>query len=70
MEVLRGLERVKICSGQELDGEKISEQGVKLDELRGCKGMLEEVGGWSEDITGWGSLEEVGENGGNQLEGI
>ena len=70
IDVLTGLDTVKICTAYELDGEKITEYPANLDQLRRCKPIFEELPGWTEDITGCRSLEELPENARNYLERI
>ena len=70
IDVLTGLDTVKICTAYELDGEKITEYPANLDQLRRCKPIFEELPGWTEDITGCRSLDERPENARNYLERI
>lgn len=70
IDVLTGLDTVKICTAYELDGEKITEYPANLDQLRRCKPIFEELPGWTEDITGCRSLDELPENARNYLEHI
>ncbi|PAK71747.1 adenylosuccinate synthetase, partial [Lentilactobacillus parakefiri] len=53
-----------------LDGEEITEYPANLDQLRRCKPIFEELPGWTEDITGCRSLEELPENARKYLERI
>ncbi|WP_285369229.1 adenylosuccinate synthase [Staphylococcus epidermidis] len=70
IDVLTGLDTVKICTAYELDGEKITEYPANLDQLRRCKPIFEELPGWTEDITGCRSLDELPENARNYSERI
>ena len=70
IDVLTGLETVKICTAYELDGETITEYPANLDQLRRCKPIFEELPGWTEDITGCRSLDELPKNARNYLERI
>ena len=70
IDVLTGLDTVKICTAYELDGEKITEYPANLDQLRRCKPIFEELPGWTEDITGCRSLDELPGNARNYLERI
>ncbi|MBM0800080.1 adenylosuccinate synthase [Staphylococcus epidermidis] len=70
IDVLTGLDTVKICTAYELDGEKITEYPANLDQLRRCKPIFEELPGWTEDIIGCRSLDELPENARNYLERI
>ena len=40
IDVLTGLDTVKICTAYELDGEEITEYPANLDQLRRCKPIL------------------------------
>ena len=69
IDVLTGLDTVKICTAYELDGEEITEY-PNLDQLRRCKPIFEELPGWEEDITGCRTLEELPDNARKYLERI
>ena len=70
IDVLTGLDTVKICTAYELDGEEITEYPAHLDQLRRCKPIFEELPGWEEDITGCRTLEELPDNARKYLERI
>ncbi len=70
IDVLTGLDTVKICTTYELDGEEITEYPANLDQLRRCKPIFEELPGWEEDITGCRTLEELPDNARKYLERI
>ncbi|WP_204194120.1 adenylosuccinate synthase [Staphylococcus sp. GDY8P47P] len=70
IDVLTGLDTVKICTAYELDGEEITEYPANLDQLRRCKPIFEELPGWKEDITGCRTLEELPGNARKYLERI
>lgn len=70
IDVLAGLDTVKICTAYELDGEEITEYPANLDQLRRCKPIFEELPGWKEDITGCRTLEELPDNARKYLERI
>lgn len=61
IDVLSGLETVKICVAYDLDGERIDHYPASLEALKRCKPIYEELPGWSEDITKCRSLEELPE---------
>ena len=69
IDVLTGLDTVKICTAYELDGES-TEYPANLDQLRRCKPIFEELPGWEEDITGCRTLEELPDNARKYLERI
>ena len=70
IDVLTGLDTVKICTAYELDDEEITEYPANLDQLRRCKPIFEELPGWKEDITSCRTLEELPDNARKYLERI
>lgn len=66
IDVLTGLDIVKICVAYDLDGER-DHYPASLEQLKRCKPIYEELPGWSEDITGVRSLEELPENARNYV---
>ena len=62
IDVLSGLDTVKICVAYDLDGQRIDHYPASLEQLKRCKPIYEELPGWSEDITGCRSLDELPEN--------
>ena len=59
IDVLSGLDTVKICVAYDLDGERIDHYPASLEQLKRCKPIYEELPGWSEDITGVRHLDEL-----------
>jgi len=51
LDVLTGLETVKICTGYKFRGEIITHYPASLNMLAECEAVYEEMPGWSEDIT-------------------
>ncbi|SQA03933.1 adenylosuccinate synthase [Staphylococcus aureus] len=70
IDVLTGLDTVKICTAYELDGKEITEYPANLDQLKRCKPIFEELPGWTEDVTNVRTLEELPENARKYLERI
>ncbi|WP_194746134.1 adenylosuccinate synthase [Staphylococcus chromogenes] len=70
IDVLTGLDTVKICTAYELDGKEITEYPANLNDLKRCKPIFEELPGWKEDITGVRSLDELPDNARRYLERI
>lgn len=62
IDVLSGLDTVKICVAYDLDGQRIDHYPASLEQLKRCKPIYEELSGWSEDITGCRSIDELPEN--------
>ena len=67
IDVLSGLDIVKICVAYDLDGERIDHYPASLEQLKRCKPIYEELPGWSEDITGVRHLDELPENARNYV---
>lgn len=67
IDVLTGLETVKICTAYERNGEKILHYPASLKELAECKPLYEELPGWKEDVTECRTLEELPENARNYI---
>lgn len=61
LDVLTGLETVKICTGYKYRGEIIHHYPASLKAIAECEAVYEEMPGWSEDITGAKSLEDLPE---------
>lgn len=51
LDVLTGLDTIKICTAYEINGEKIDYYPANLNDLAACKPVYEELPGWTEDIT-------------------
>ena len=67
IDVLSGLDTVKICVAYDLEGERIDHYPASLEALKRCKPIYEELPGWQEDITGVRSLDELPENARNYV---
>lgn len=62
LDVLTGVDEIKICTGYELDGKTITTIPASLDDYAACKPIYVTVKGWTEDISGVKSFEELPEN--------
>ena len=51
IDVLSGLETVKICTAYNYKGETITEYPANLHIIEQCEPIYEELPGWSEDVT-------------------
>ena len=59
LDVLDGFETLKICTGYDLDGERLEYLPTAADEQARCKPIYEEMPGWSESTEGarsWNDL--------------
>ena len=52
LDVLSGLDELKICTAYEIDGERSNRFPSHVDDLRRVKPVYETLPGWQEDITG------------------
>ncbi|MDQ2698363.1 MAG: adenylosuccinate synthase, partial [Actinomycetota bacterium] len=59
LDVLTGLERIPVCVAYEVDGVRIDEVPVSQSDFHHAKPVYEEFPGWSEDITGARTFEEL-----------
>lgn len=62
LDVLSGLETIKVCTGYEYQGKMLDEIPASLEVMEQCTPVYEKLPGWSEDITGAKSLEDLPEN--------
>ncbi len=62
LDVLSGLETVKICTGYQLRGEIIEHYPASLKLISECEAVYEELPGWSEDISKAKTLDDLPEN--------
>ncbi|MCK8607117.1 adenylosuccinate synthase [Apilactobacillus ozensis] len=67
LDVLSGLDTIKVCVAYEYEGKKINHYPANLDMLDKCKPIYEELPGWSEDITKCRTINELPENAQNYL---
>lgn len=70
IDVLSGLETVKICTAYERNGEEVVHYPASLKELAECTPIYEELPGWSEDITKCRTLADLPENARNYVHRI
>lgn len=70
VDVLTGLDEIKICVAYELNGERIYHYPASLKQLQACKPVYETLPGWKEDIAGCKTLEELPENARNYIHRI
>lgn len=70
LDVLSGLDEVKICTSYELNGKIIHHVPGNYDDFMACKPIYQTYPGWSEDITNVESFDELPVNCQNYLHGI
>ncbi|MBA4541912.1 MULTISPECIES: adenylosuccinate synthase [Thermoactinomyces] len=61
LDVLTGLDTVKICVAYECEGKRIENYPANLNLLKKCKPIYEELPGWKTDITGVRSYSDLPE---------
>jgi adenylosuccinate synthase len=62
LDILTGLKELKICTAYKYNGEILKEFPTSLKVLAKCEPVYETVPGWTEDITGVKSYEELPAN--------
>ncbi|MEZ5534109.1 MAG: adenylosuccinate synthase [Thiolinea sp.] len=62
LDVLDGLDTVKICTGYQLDGQELDAPPVDTDEFARCVPVYEELPGWSESTYGATDVNALPEN--------
>lgn len=70
IDVLSGLETVKICTGYFYRGQWVEHYPASLKMLAECTAVYEELPGWSEDIGGVRSLDDLPENARHYVERV
>jgi len=70
LDVLDGLESLKICTGYEYNGETLNDFPANLKTLEACKPVFETFPGWSEDISDIRKLENLPKNARHYLDQI
>ncbi|TCZ75714.1 adenylosuccinate synthase [Paenibacillus albiflavus] len=70
IDVLTGLETVKICTGYMYRGELIEHYPASLKMLAECTAVYEELPGWNEDITGARTLSDLPDNARHYVERV
>jgi len=70
LDVLTGIEKLKICVAYKHNGKIINEFPASLKLLAECEPVYEELPGWTEDITGVKSLHDLPENARHYLERV
>jgi adenylosuccinate synthase len=70
IDVLTGIENIKICTAYEYQGEIIDSFPASLKVLAECKPIYEELPGWTEDLGGVRSLDDLPDNARHYLERV
>jgi len=70
LDVLDGLETLKICAAYRLDGQEVNVPPVGADGFEKCEPVYVELPGWQESTVGTKSLDELPQNARNYLKKI
>lgn len=62
LDILTGLSELKVCVGYQYNGETLNEFPTSFKVLGKCEPIYETLPGWTEDISGVQSLDELPEN--------
>jgi len=62
LDVLSGLETVKVCTGYTYQGTVLDEIPASLEIMEQCTPIYEELPGWNEDLTGARSMADLPKN--------
>jgi adenylosuccinate synthase len=68
LDVLDGLETVKMCVGYRLNGELLDAPPLSVDNYSDCSPIYEELPGWSESTAGITSYDDLPQNARNYLD--
>jgi adenylosuccinate synthase len=61
LDVLSGIESLRICTGYDLDGQTVTEFPQDLDDLSRVKPIYEELPGWAKKLSGARTLDDLPE---------
>jgi adenylosuccinate synthase len=70
LDILGGLESLKICTGYDLDGQTITAFPASLNTLAACEPVYETHPGWQEDISGIREFDDLPDNAKSYLKRI
>lgn len=70
LDVLTGIKTLKICVAYKYNGEILDEYPASMKVLYNCEPIYEELPGWTEDITGCKSLDELPVNARHYVERV
>ncbi len=70
LDVLSCMERIKVCTGYEIDGRVVDTFPAEIDRLERIKPVYKEFPGWKTDISGARSIDDLPENAKNYVDFI
>jgi len=59
LDVLTGLETLKVCVGYEINGERVDQRPASLTRMAACAPVYEELPGWKDDISGARKVDQL-----------
>jgi adenylosuccinate synthase len=62
LDVLTGIERIPVCVAYEIEGQRVTELPMSQTDFHHAKPVYEELPGWTEDISGARSIEDLPAN--------
>ena len=62
LDVLTGIERIPVCVAYEIEGQRVTELPMSQTDFHHAKPIYEELPGWTEDISGARSIEDLPAN--------
>ena len=62
LDVLTGIERIPVCTGYRINGTVLREMPMTQTEFHNVEPVYEELPGWSEDITGARTMDDLPKN--------
>jgi adenylosuccinate synthase len=70
MDVLTGIERIPVCTGYRVGGEVLREMPMTQTEFHQAEPVYDELPGWTEDITGARSFDDLPKNAQSYVEAL
>lgn len=68
LDVLTGLEQVRICTGYSFKGETVDYPPELTEDLQACEPVYEDLTGWDADLTGVKAFKDLPENARNYVD--
>ena len=62
LDVLTGMERIPVCVAYDIEGQRVTELPMSQTDFHHAKPVYEEMPGWTEDISGARSIEDLPAN--------
>ena len=59
LDILTGLNSLKICVGYEIDGERVDHRPASLKRMAACTPLYEEMPGWQDNISGAREVDQL-----------